>query len=209
MNRYLLILMLGLVSAPLLAQGGYPYASPPAMAQPPSGLGEPAQVLRTGIETLTGYLDGQHNRMSPAQLQQFLEQQIAPYFDFERMAWWSAGSLNRHMNPAQRQQFADLLKHRFMQAMVEQLMGYRHAQLVYLPPRGNPLQGDVTLGVRVLGADAPPVQLDFRLYRTQAGNWMVYDVAANGMSAVAHYRNEFAQMARAYGIEGLLYQLAR
>lgn len=210
MKKYLLMFALLLSAAPLSAQGpAYPaYGGQGQAAHDPTGLMEPAQVLRKGIETLTGYLDGRQDNVSAQQLQQFLEQAIVPYFDFERMAWWSAGALNRHMTPTQRQQLSFLLKQRFMSAMTEQLVGYRNAQLVYLPPRGNPLQGDVTLGVRVFAADATPVQLDFRLYRGQAG-WKVYDVMANGLSAVSHYRSEFAQMARVYGVEGLLSQLSR
>lgn len=211
MKRYLLLLGLCLFVLPLQAAPGMSYGPGHTPHQAPgfdpTGLSEPAMVLRHGIETLTGYLDGRAGQIPPAQLQIFLQQRIAPYFDFEHMSWWAAGPLNRHLTVAQRERLAVLLEQRFMHALSEQLMGYRHAQLVYLPPRGNPMQGEVSLGVRVMAADAPPVQLDFRLYRNQAGEWRVYDVAANGISAVAHYRNEMSQTARRYGIEGLLQRL--
>jgi phospholipid transport system substrate-binding protein len=182
---------------PLLLQAAPGYA--PA---DPTGLSEPATVLCRGIETLTGYLE--YNRgMPPVQLRQFLESEIVPYFDFQRMAYWSAGSLNRYLTQQQRQRLTWLLKARFLNAMVEQLGRYRQGRLQYLPPRGNPIYGEVTLGVRVFGVDAYPMQLDFRLYRGPQG-WKVYDVMANGASAVAHYRNEFAWLARRHGIEGLL-----
>jgi phospholipid transport system substrate-binding protein len=186
---------------PLLVQAA-PYYAPPD----PSGLSEPATVLRRGIETLTGYLDDNHG-IPPAQLRQFLEAEIAPYFDFQRMGYWAAGSLNRYLNPQQRLQLSALLKHRFLNAMVEQLGHYHQSRLQYLPPRGNPMRGEVTLGVRVFGAGAYPVQLDFRLYRGREG-WKVYDVMANGASAVAHYRAELAWLERRHGIDGLLARLA-
>jgi len=189
---------------PLLVQAA-PYSYPPA--QDPSGLSEPATVLRRGIETLTGYLDDNHG-VPPGQLRQFLESEIVPYFDFSHMSYWAAGPLNRYLDPQQRQQLTVMLKGRFLNAMAEQLANYHQSRLQYLPPRGNPMNGDVTLGVRVFGVGAYPVQLDFRLYRGERG-WKVYDVMANGASAVAHYRAELAWMTRQYGVEGLLARLAQ
>lgn len=166
------------------------------------GLEEPAQVLSRGIETLTGYLD--HNQgTSPAQLRDFLEREIVPCFDFGHMAYWAAGPLNRYLNPTQRQQLTVMLKERFLQVMVEQLGSYRQSRLQYLAPRGNPQRGNVVLGVRVFGADSYPVQLDFKLYRG-SGGWKVYDVMANGASAVGYYRNEFSQLVNRYGVQGFL-----
>lgn len=192
--------LLMLLWLPFAAQAGNYY--PP---QETAGLDEPARVLRAGIETLTGYL-GDNQSVSPVQLRAFLEQAIVPYFDFNRMTFWAAGSVNRHLNPEQRRQLTVMLKERFLQAMAEQLSGYKHSRIQYLRPRGNPRRGNVTLGVRVFGADSYPVQLDFKLYRGNEG-WKVYDVVANGVSAVGHYRNEFAQLVSRYGVRGFLANL--
>ncbi len=187
---------------PLLVQ-----AAPNPVPADPTGLSEPATVLRRGVETLTGYLDNNRG-IPPERLRDFLDREIAPYFDFQRMSYWAAGSLNRYLSPMQRQRLSGLLKARFLNTMVEQLGNYRQGRLEYLPLRGNPRRGDVTLGVRVRGVDAYPVQLEFRLYRGRAG-WKVYDVLANGASAVAHYRNELAWLARRHGVDGLLAHLER
>lgn len=204
LSRVLCLCGLAMLPLTALANPGTGYYAPPAAV---AGLAEPATVLRQGIESLTGYLDGRQPGANPAQLQHFLESEIAGYFDFEQMGWWAAGPLNRHLNQQQRKQLADLLKRRFIAVMSEQLAAYRGAQLVYLPPRGNIAQGDVRLAVRVMSVDAPPVQLDFRLYRNQLGQWRVYDVVANGLSAVSHYRNELAQLVRQHGVHGVLRQL--
>ncbi len=187
---------------PLVAQAVNYY--PP---QETSGLEEPARVLRAGVEALTGYL-GNNQGVPPEQLRAFLEQEIVPYFDFNRMAFWAAGSVNRQLNPEQRHKLTAMLKERFLQAMAEQLSGYKHSRIQYLRPRGNPRRGNVTLGVRVFGAESYPVQIDFKLYRGKNG-WKVYDVVANGVSAVNHYRNEFSQLVGRYGVQGFLAGLAR
>ena len=194
--------LLMLLWLPFVVQAGNYY--PP---QETSGLEEPARVLRAGVETLTGYL-GSNKGVPPEQLRAFLEQEIVPYFDFNRMAFWAAGSVNRQLNPEQRQQLTVMLKERFLRSMAEQLSGYKHSRIQYLRPRGNPRRGNVTLGMRVFGAESYPVQIDFKLYRGKNG-WKVYDVVANGVSAVNHYRNEFSQLVGRYGVQGLLASLAR
>ncbi len=168
-----------------------------------AGLDEPARVLRKGVETLTGYLDNSQAAIPAEQLQAFLEQEIAPYFDFQRMAYWAAGPLNRYLNPQQRVQLTGMLKERFLQTMVVQLGGYKQSRIRYLRPRGNPWRGDVTLPLQVFGIESYPVELEFKLYRGMAG-WKVYDVVANGISAVGHYRNEFSMLVRRYGLQGFL-----
>ncbi|MGM0594213.1 MAG: MlaC/ttg2D family ABC transporter substrate-binding protein [Pseudomonadota bacterium] len=206
--RAIALLSMGLlVSVGLQAQPMGDAPQPVLQQQERTGLAEPARVLRHGLETITGYME--ENRASdPRQLRGFLEREIVPYFDFGRMSRWAAGPVGRHFSPPQQERFTRLLKERFMGAMVEQLSGFQHSRLEYLRPRGNPMAGDVVLGVRVYSANAYPVQLDFRLYRSRDG-WKVYDVVANGSSAVAHYRQEFAMLARRYGVEGLLARLER
>ena len=194
--------LLMLLWLPFVAHAGNYY--PP---QETSGLEEPARVLRAGVEALTGYL-GNNQGVPPEQLHAFLEQEIVPYFDFNRMAFWAAGSVNRHLNPEQRQQLTGMLKERFLRSMAEQLSGYKHSRIQYLRPRGNPRRGNVTLGMRVFGAESYPVQIDFKLYRGKNG-WKVYDVVANGISAVNHYRNEFSQLVGRYGVQGFLANMAR
>jgi phospholipid transport system substrate-binding protein len=211
LQRRAMSLILLLASSYVVAT---PYVAPNAVApfsqnQTPLALQElaqPAVVLQQGIETLTGYL-GQHSGpINPGQLQQWLQREIAPYFDFGRMTLWAAGALNREMSPQQRQRLEQIIANRFLTAMAQQLTSYRNAAIHYLPPRGNLLQGDVTLGVQIYTQQQPPIQIDFRLYRGEQG-WRVYDVAANGASAVAFYRHEIRQQVRQLGVNGLLAML--
>lgn len=197
-----LVVLLFTMYMPFLAQASVYYPS-----QETAGLEEPAKVLRSGVETLTGFLSD-HEGVPPAQLRAFLEKEIVPYFDFQRMAFWSAGSVNRYLNPEQRKQLTAMLKERFLSTMAEQLSGYKYSRIQYLRPRGNPRRGNVTLGMRVFGADSYPVQLDFKLYRGREG-WKVYDVVANGISAVSHYRQEFSQLVSTYGVKGFITRLAQ
>lgn len=203
----LMVAVLLPTSALLAAPVSYPpykpaYPQPYATPYAPNDLAEPAMILRRGIDILTGYLDD-NKGIPPDELRQFLEQEIAPFFDFQRMSYWAAGTLNRYFNPQQRERFTRELRERFIGAMLQQLTGYEQTRLQYLRPRGDLRGGDVSLGVKVFSANTYPVQLDFHFYRGESG-WKVYDVVANGNSAVNHYRQEFSMLARQYGINGML-----
>ena len=159
-----------------------------------SGLMEPAQVLRSGIETLTNYMNNNNNQKS-AKLAQYLDQNIAPYFDFKRMAAWAAGPSYRYMTKQQRVQLAGSIKSEFMGALATRLTGYKRSRIEYLRPQGNIARGNVTLGVNIHTGSGYPLRIDFKLYRGKQA-WKVYDVVANGASAVSHFRNDFARKFR-------------
>jgi len=55
---------------------------------------------------------------------------------------------------------------------------------------------------------APPVPIDYRLYRKN-GQWKVYDVVVDGVSLVSNYRSTFAEQIRKGGIDGLIEALER
>ncbi|HEA26396.1 MAG TPA: ABC transporter substrate-binding protein [Ectothiorhodospiraceae bacterium] len=159
-----------------------------------SGIMEPAQVLRTGIETLTSYME-QNRNPEPAKLAHYLEQNIAPYFDFKRMATWAAGPSYRYMSKQQRAQLVLSIKSDFMGVLAKRLTGYSGSRIEYLRPRGNLARGKVILGVKIHTGNGYPLRLDFKLYHGKKG-WKVYDVVANGASAVSHYRNDFVRQFR-------------
>ena len=84
-----------LTSAHLFAQAGY-YGQGDALYEPgytpvPT---TPDQVVRRGVNRLTGFLMGAQNP-SPEAIRGFLDREIAPSFDFTYMARWAAGRAGR------------------------------------------------------------------------------------------------------------------
>jgi phospholipid transport system substrate-binding protein len=50
------------------------------------------------------------------------------------------------------------------------------------------------------------VPIDYNMEKTSSG-WKVYDVVVGGVSLVANYRTEFANIVRDSGIDGLIRNL--
>ena len=90
-----------------------PYSYPRQHIAPLQQEVGPAQVLRQGVAKLVSFM-GQPNRPDAAQIQTFLETQIAPYFDFDYMVQWIAGRKYRSMDAAQREQMKNQLEQMFL-----------------------------------------------------------------------------------------------
>lgn len=180
---------------PMQGQPTYYYGTP-RQGQPAEQ--NPASVLRDGMNKLVGFLK-QDPKPDAARVSKFLADEVASYFDFAYMARAAAGGLYRQMDDEQRQKLEARLKEMFLAAMAQHLAAYDQQEIDFLPPRRSGQRGDeVTLPVAVRGPQGYPSELDFRLYRGQDG-WKVFDVVANGSSALVYYRDYFRNALRRGG----------
>lgn len=166
---------------------GYQPRWQPAPQQQVSG---PAEVLQEGVGKLVAFLKSGGSG-NPAQMEAFINHEIAPYFDFAYMARWAAGPRYRMMSPEQHKQLEQALQNMFLSAMAQKLAGYQAGQVRYTPMRTK-AGGEVDLGIQAYQPNGLVTQLDFRLYKSAEG-WKVFDVQANGQSALVYYRQYFAR----------------
>lgn len=175
------------------------YYGVPRQAQP--GEQNPAAVLRDGMNKLVGFLK-QDPKPDAARVAKFLDDEIATYFDFAYMARTAAGGMYRQMDDEQRQKLEAKLREMFLTAMAQHLSAYDKQEIDFLPARRSGQRGEeVTLSVAVRGPQGYPSELDFRLYRGNEG-WKVFDVVANGSSALVYYRDYFRNALRRGGPGG-------
>lgn len=179
---------------------GYVHQGAPMarLAPAPAEVETPEQILRQGLDRMKGFLSqGGHE---PQELLVFLDSEIAPYFDFKLMSRWVLGHSYDQMSESQKSEFTQRLKGMFFSALAKNLKALSNP-----PPRidifGSRLRRDarqVAVGALVRGSMfEQPVRLQFRFYRGSSG-WKVFDVTANGISAVSYYRQQFNQMRQPY-----------
>jgi phospholipid transport system substrate-binding protein len=134
---------------------------------------------------------GQQPRPTGLKLAAFVEGEIAGYFDFEAMARLALGPRYQRMSEAQRADLVQQIEQDFLQTLTRRLARFDDPSVRYFRPRrGYGNRAMVTVGLSNPGGY--PARLDFRLYQGTDG-WKVYDVAANGNSAVAYYRQMLAR----------------
>lgn len=153
---------------------------------------EPAMLVDQGMDKMLGFLK-QIKLGNTSELAAFLDKEIAPFFDFAYMTKSAAGSMYRYMEPQQRERMADKIKKQFLETMSARLASYDSQQVRVISQRYGRSGNTATVSVAVLKPRGYPAKLDFRFYRAKTG-WRVFDVSANGQSAVIHYRRQFRQL---------------
>ncbi len=84
----------------------------------------PAALLEEGMGRLLELL--RRVDLNPRSLGQYMDVEIAPYFDFSYMAKSAAGNMYRHMSSDQRLRMAERIKHHLLSTMVRKLDSYNN-----------------------------------------------------------------------------------
>ena len=176
----------------------------PGFPADPYYVASPDQLIRQGVDRLVGFLMGSPDAGAAA-VRRFVELEIAPYFDFGYMAQWAAGPLHHRLDARQRGMLAVKLRGLFLDALSRHLGALDRPlpRVDVFPARPGRTMSEARVYARVLPERRPPVRLEFRFYWAGQG-WKVYDVAANGASAVGFYRRYFSNALRRHGPDAVL-----
>jgi phospholipid transport system substrate-binding protein len=183
----LIMLPLALSAAPALAQ-----EAPDALVK---------RVAEDVLSTIRSDKDLQAGNQ--AKVKQLIESKLAPHFDFARMTALAVGRNWRNANPEQQQQLTDQFRTLLVRTYSGALTGYRDNTMDYKPLRMNAGDTEVIVRTEVRRPGQAPVQIDYNMTKTPEG-WKAYDVVVAGVSLVTNYRDEFNDIVRNSGIDGLI-----
>jgi phospholipid transport system substrate-binding protein len=141
-----------------------------------------------------------------AKLIEVIDAKVLPHFNFASMTALAMGQNWRTATPEQKKQLIDAFRTLLVRTYASALAAYSEQKFDYRPLRAKPTDTDVTVQVRVIQPGAQPVPIDYSMEKTPSG-WKVYDVMVGGVSLVANYRTEFANVVRNSGIDGLIKDL--
>jgi phospholipid transport system substrate-binding protein len=199
------------LGAALLAAGAASAQTPAAAAAAPSSSAVPSasaapdalvrdlsnEVLAT-IKADKALASGDVNRV-----QKLIDEKILPYVDFQKMTQLAVGRGWRQATPEQRaaltREFRTLLVRTYSGALSQ----VTDHQVQLRPFRAQPADTDVLVRTSVVASRGDPIQLDYRLEKTDAG-WKIYDVNILGVWLVENYKTQFASQINAGGVDGLV-----
>ncbi len=123
-------------------------------------------------------------------------------------------SQHKNKDQAMKQMKAKLYELEMQKKNAEQAYGQAlamyHGQTYQIAPE-QPLGSATIVPIRVTIIDPngrPPVRLDFQWRKnTQTGNWQAYDMIAEGVSMITTKQNEWSDLLRTKGVDGLTAQL--
>jgi len=172
---------------------------------------DPYKLMNEAAEkTFTRLKDEQPKiKQDPNYLRQIVRQELLPYVQIKYAGALVLGRYYRDATPAQREAYFSAFGDYLAQAYGQALALY-HGQTYQIQP-AQPLGDAKIVAIRVTIVDPngrPPVRLDFQWRKnTQTGNWQAYDMIAEGISMITTKQNEWSDLLRTKGIDGLTAQL--
>jgi phospholipid transport system substrate-binding protein len=135
-----------------------------------------------------------------------VDSKVMPHVDFQRMTAACVGRYWRTASPEQQKRLQDEFKTLLIRTYAGALTQVRDQTVELKPMRASPEDKEVVVRTEVRGGRGDPIQLDYRLEKTEAG-WKIYDVNVLGVWLVEQYRSSFAQEIGANGIDSLIAKL--
>jgi phospholipid transport system substrate-binding protein len=165
-------------------------------------------VKRVAEETLTAIrADKELQAGNPAKVKQLIEAKLVPHFDTARMTALAVGKNWRAATPEQQKRLTEEFQTLLIRTYSNALTNYRDNTMNYKPLRMNPGDAEAVVRTDVTRPGQAPVQIDYSMEKTPEG-WKAYDVVVAGVSLVTNYRDEFNDIVRSSGIDGLIKTLA-
>lgn len=144
---------------------------------------------------------------TPAALEQRKTQltaALAELLDYAELAKRALGAHEAQATPAQRTEFAALLRQLVERSYQKNLEGTLEYEVRYVSAAAGPNGVTVrTIAKSRTNGREPEVSIDYTLHQVN-GAWRVYDVTTDGVSLVRSYRDTFHTSIAARGIDGML-----
>ncbi len=152
--------------------------------------------------------DKEIKRGNSKKILELVEQVILPNFDFRQMTQLAVGKNWGKATPEQQEDLVNEFRTMLVRTYSASLSSVADYRVEFKPIKLGAGDVDVTVNTEVSKPGAPPIPIDYRMEKKDAG-WKVYDVLVDNVSMVTVYRNSFNSEVRKGGVEGLLAALSR
>jgi phospholipid transport system substrate-binding protein len=167
-----------------------------------------ALVKRLAEETLAAIrADKEIQAGNPAKVKALIEVKLVPHFDTTRMTALAMGRNWRAASPEQQKELTEQFKTLLIRTYSNALTNYRDNTMTYAPLRMNPADTEVIVRTAVSRPGQAPIPLDYSMEKAPDG-WKCYDVVVSGVSLVTNYRDEFNDIVKSSGVDGLIKTLS-
>jgi phospholipid transport system substrate-binding protein len=180
------------------------------MVSAPVCAGDPSarEQLETSIDAIVAVLrdDSLKGEANTGRRREALREKIYERFDFEKMSQFSLGRHWRGRTDEERQTFMTLFSRLLENTYVGKIESYTDEQVIYVKEQVRDDKAQIDTKIIT---DTIEIPIDYRMYRTGSGQWLVYDLVVEGVSLVANYRSQFTQMLDSGTFESLILELEK
>lgn len=167
---------------------------------------DPQEMVRETATLMLGKLRDHRSELEadPNLIYGMVRDIVLPRFDFDLISRYVLGRHWRQATDTQRQAFIESFRGLLVRTYAHALLNYSDKDVRYLDVRPDADGRRVMVPTQVAAAGAPPIPIDYKLYKDPLGVWKVYDVVIDGISLVSTYRNNFAGEVARLGMDGLI-----
>ncbi|CAG9428862.1 phospholipid-binding protein MlaC [Providencia alcalifaciens] len=150
-------------------------------------------------------------KQNPDYLRTVVREELLPYVQIKYAGALVLGTYYKDATPAQRDAYFKAFES-YLEQVYGQALAMYHGQTYTIAPE-QPIGDKNIIAIRVTINDTngrPPVRLDFQWRKnSKTGYWQAYDMIAEGVSMITTKQNEWGDILRKQGIDGLTAQLQR
>jgi phospholipid transport system substrate-binding protein len=176
-------------------------AAATAQAEPEALIRKISQDVIDEVKADRSLLTGDINRLNS-----LVDRRVMPYVNFSKMTALSVGRNWRAATPAQQELLMKEFRLLLILTYADAVRQLTDLTIRILPVRSRPGDDQVVVRTQVLRPGKEPVQLDYRLEKTDS-SWKILDLNILGLWLIENYRTQFSQIVTANGIEGLIKEL--
>jgi phospholipid transport system substrate-binding protein len=171
---------------------------------PYSVMNEAAKNTFTRLKT-----DQPKIKQDPNYLRTIVREELLPFVQIKYAGALVLGRYYKDATPAQRDAYFKAFGDYLQQAYGQALALYRDQTYQVQPEQSYAGQDIIAIRVTIIDQHGrPPVRLDFQWRKnSQTGDWQAYDMIAEGVSMISTKQNEWADILRQKGIDGLTERL--
>jgi phospholipid transport system substrate-binding protein len=136
-----------------------------------------------------------------------IQDKVLPHFDFTRMTRLAMGKNWRQASPEQQQKLTEGFRDLLVRTYASSLSQYKNQELKVKGADMEDGGNEATVHSVVIPSGGPSVPIDYRMEKS-GEDWKVFDIQVDGVSLVTNYRNEFSDIVRNHGIDGLIQAMA-
>ena len=176
-----------------------------AKAPDPALVAAPRALVAQTLHRVLVILDDR--TLESAERRERIEAIAFDVFDFRTMSKLSLGRNWKHFDEEQREQFVEEFKRHLSRNYGSRLDRYQQTDVRIVGARLEP-RNDVTVLSKVVGGQFDGIEMNYRMRRSKHdGRWRAIDVVIEGVSLVANFRSQFAEVLSGGGPAELLRQL--
>jgi phospholipid transport system substrate-binding protein len=148
-------------------------------------------------------------KQDPNYLRQIVREELLPYVQIKYAGALVLGRYYQQATPAQRDAYFAAFSEYLQQAYGQALAMYNGQSYTVQPEQSYADKEIIAIRVTITDPNGrPPVRLDFQWRKnSRTGEWQAYDMIAEGVSMISTKQNEWADILRQKGIDGLTARL--